>query len=244
MVRTRKRVGALRRAPDGSGFLNCDECRVSVPVALMDMHNCKVKKDLKRFKGKTKTMFCKDKLVYEEPRSPFLFFMESYAKTCRAQDLVEINRQAFQIWKNMSTKEQWPFVLHAQKVDNVYLNLLHQEMNDMSQGEDDEADSALVGKVALQFEDYDNSDGSECWDTCDCRSSTIAACFDEVKDKIQGFYCYAQSPSVIQQCTRYAVRFDAKQWDNGIILVTGEHNAGSCFPIMIPSKSICHLLCR
>ncbi|XP_074310279.1 high mobility group B protein 7 [Silene latifolia] len=167
MVRTQKRVRALRRAPDGSGFQNCDECGVSVPVALMDMHNCKAKRDLKRLKRKTNNIFCKEKLVYEEPRSPFLFFMESYAETCKAHDLVEINREAFEKWKNMSTKEQWPFILHAQKVENVYLKLLHQEMNEMSQEEDDEADSALVGKVALQFEDYENSDSSECCDTCD-----------------------------------------------------------------------------
>ncbi|XP_057526685.1 high mobility group B protein 7-like [Amaranthus tricolor] len=44
-AKQRKRVEAdtpaiLKRAKDGSAFARCEECNSSVPVALIDMHNC------------------------------------------------------------------------------------------------------------------------------------------------------------------------------------------------------------
>ncbi|KAL9231475.1 hypothetical protein vseg_006701 [Gypsophila vaccaria] len=169
--RSRKRVRALCRAPDGSAFQKCDECGVSVAVALMDIHECKmmktVKTSVKRFKGNVNVNVVKKSIVCEEPRSPFLFFLESYAKTCDARDLVQINNEAFQKWKNMPRKEQWPYILQAQKVEKDYLRAIHQEINELSQEEDDEADSAAVGKFAQHYEDFDNSECSHSWDSCD-----------------------------------------------------------------------------
>ncbi|KAL2938991.1 High mobility group B protein 7 [Bienertia sinuspersici] len=50
----RKRVEAetpsaasLRRAKDGSAFARCEECNSSVPVALIDMHNCSMEARIK-----------------------------------------------------------------------------------------------------------------------------------------------------------------------------------------------------
>jgi len=44
--RQRKRVdvetGSLKRASDGSGFIKCDVCNKHIPVALSDMHDCKL----------------------------------------------------------------------------------------------------------------------------------------------------------------------------------------------------------
>lgn len=44
--RQRKRVdvdlSSLKRASDGSGFMKCDVCHKDVPVALSDMHDCKL----------------------------------------------------------------------------------------------------------------------------------------------------------------------------------------------------------
>ncbi|KAK9699961.1 hypothetical protein RND81_08G207100 [Saponaria officinalis] len=167
--RSRKRVRALCRAPDGSAFQKCDECGVSVAVALMDMHECNMKmKNVKRLKENINVdNVVKKKVLIEEPRSPFIFFMESYGKICETRDLVEINNEAFQKWKNMSQKEQWPYILQAQKVEKAYVKALHQEINEMSQEEDDEADSATVGKFVQHYEDYDNSDCSHSWDSCD-----------------------------------------------------------------------------
>ncbi|KAL2896523.1 High mobility group B protein 7 [Bienertia sinuspersici] len=106
---TRKRVRAFnntpRRAPDGSAFIKCDECGVSVAVALMDMHDCKVKKDVKKFKGRDlKPLIPENVSDDEQPRSPFMFFMESYSKSCEGKTLVEINREACEIWKKMPAK--------------------------------------------------------------------------------------------------------------------------------------------
>ncbi|GAB2233575.1 hypothetical protein Droror1_Dr00002801 [Drosera rotundifolia] len=38
---------SLRRAKDGSGFVRCEECNSSVPVALIDMHNCSLEAKIK-----------------------------------------------------------------------------------------------------------------------------------------------------------------------------------------------------
>lgn len=161
-LRNRKRVRALRRGPDGSAFQNCDGCGVSVPVALIDMHECQVKKDVKRFKGKCdRPPVVKKSNISEEPRSAFHFFMESYTKTCDGGDMIEVDREAFEKWKTMTTKEQWPYILQAEKVEKAYMEALNQEVEQMSQEDDDEADSAMVTKFAQQhFQDYESSEHS------------------------------------------------------------------------------------
>ncbi|KAL2897121.1 HMG1/2-like protein [Bienertia sinuspersici] len=74
------------------------------------------------------------------------FFRESYSKSCEGKTLVEINREACEIWKKMPAKEQWPYILQAQKVDKAYSKLLHKEEIRLSQEEDDEVDSGKVTK--------------------------------------------------------------------------------------------------
>ncbi|CAO2825781.1 unnamed protein product [Amaranthus hypochondriacus] len=149
---TRKRVRAFRyappplRAPDGSAFMKCEECGVSVAIALMDMHDCKRQKDVKKFKGKSKPSIPeipKNNVISEQPRSPFMFFMESYSNSCKSgRSSIEVNREAVEEWKKMSTKERWPYILQAQKVDKAYMNILRQEEIQLSQEGDDGADSA------------------------------------------------------------------------------------------------------
>ncbi|XP_021735495.1 high mobility group B protein 7-like [Chenopodium quinoa] len=38
---------SLKRAKDGSAFSRCEECNSSVPVALIDMHNCSIEAKIK-----------------------------------------------------------------------------------------------------------------------------------------------------------------------------------------------------
>ncbi|KAJ8442659.1 hypothetical protein Cgig2_003703 [Carnegiea gigantea] len=134
--RNRKRVRALRRAPDGSAFQN-DECGSSVPVALMDMHECQGTKDVKkdvRIMGKCEPPVVKQMSPSDEPRSAFQFFLESYMKSRNDEDLVEVNREAFDKWKKMSDKEQWPYIQQAEKVERAYMKVIREEVNHMSQG--------------------------------------------------------------------------------------------------------------
>ncbi|XP_044461015.1 high mobility group B protein 7 isoform X2 [Mangifera indica] len=128
-ARTRKRVRALPRAPDGSAFQKCQSCEVLVPIALADMHECERKKEVKRFRG-----VCEKPAVLKrgsgdhQVRSPFRFFMESFVKMYENGNWIDIDRKGFEAWKSMSMEEKRPYVTQAQKVD-------------------DEADSATVGML-------------------------------------------------------------------------------------------------
>ncbi|KAI3751232.1 hypothetical protein L2E82_22280 [Cichorium intybus] len=162
--RTRKRVNALRRAPDGSAFQTCENCGVSIAIVLVDMHECRFKKDVKRLKGEKR-----EQLIWEDveqrfqdqPRSEFRFFMESFVKKCDSKNLVEIERKGFETWKNMSSQEKLPYKLEAKKVNDAYFQKLIKESEDhMSSYVDEEADSAEVGK-------FDTMDGSYEDDSCD-----------------------------------------------------------------------------
>lgn len=101
--RTRKRVHAIadgiRRGPDGSAFQKwyyspfisvsvspvqchlmgsniCSHgCGVSVAIALVDMHDCALKGDVKRFKGQNGVEIPMKQTCSGEPRSSFSFFM-------------------------------------------------------------------------------------------------------------------------------------------------------------------------
>ncbi|KAL6123488.1 hypothetical protein ACLB2K_076010 [Fragaria x ananassa] len=113
--RTRKRVRAIPRAPDGSAFQNCNKCGVSVAVALAGMHECEPSKKVKRFK--------------------------EFTKTRKGRDWIEINREGFEVWKKMSEKERQPYVKEAERIDEAYQKALLKESNDGLKV-DDEADSA------------------------------------------------------------------------------------------------------
>ncbi|KAL4556951.1 hypothetical protein LXL04_035120 [Taraxacum kok-saghyz] len=160
--RTRKRVNALRRAPDGSAFQTCESCGVSVAIVLLDMHDCESKKDVKRSKGETA-----EHLIWEEveqrfqdqPRSEFRFFMESFGKNSGTKNLFEIERKGFAKWKNMSSQEKLPYELEAKKVNDAYFQKLLKESEDqMFSCVDEEADSAEVGKFEKFHGPFDDGD--------------------------------------------------------------------------------------
>lgn len=50
-------------------------CGVSVAIALADMHDCGLKRDVKRFKGQRGVQNLRKQTCLGEPRSPFRLFM-------------------------------------------------------------------------------------------------------------------------------------------------------------------------
>uniref|UniRef100_A0A2N9J7N6 HMG box domain-containing protein n=1 Tax=Fagus sylvatica TaxID=28930 RepID=A0A2N9J7N6_FAGSY len=155
-TRKRKRVHAVRRAPDGSAFQKCDNCGVSVAIALADMHECEIKKEVQRFRGvcgrqSVVTQSQSDTFV-DQPR-------ESFVKTCKTRNLISIDQTGFGIWKNMTNEERKPYIIEAKRVDSSYLKALLGEVNNM-QEVDDEADSAMVGKFDQFYEAYGDSENS------------------------------------------------------------------------------------
>ncbi|MCL7040985.1 hypothetical protein MKW94_024252 [Papaver nudicaule] len=169
LVRNRKRVFPLRRAPDGSAFLKCDLCGVSVAIAIYDMHECKKLKQARKggkqrcesFSGddQRKALKCEDgsnngeKSFSDQPRSAFCFFMESLQKG----NFIHVDRNGFEKWKCMSDKERSPFVLEAEKVNSAYENILLKEVQ-IEPLMDDEADSAKVNKF-----DWDVDESDDIW---------------------------------------------------------------------------------
>ncbi|KAL6977535.1 hypothetical protein U1Q18_026334 [Sarracenia purpurea var. burkii] len=85
---------------------------------------------------------------------------EKFLKTSKDSDQIEIDRNGFETWRNMSKQERLPFVLQAEKVNSEYVNALLQDVEGTSRV-DDEADSAEVGKYDLNYEDYASYDDSE-----------------------------------------------------------------------------------
>ncbi|KAJ9175976.1 hypothetical protein P3X46_014471 [Hevea brasiliensis] len=164
--RIRKRVHAVRRAPDGSAFEKCDNCGASVPIALADMHECEAqpKTAVKRFKGLNGKQNIVERCYSDQPRSPFRIFMEDFMNTCKKRKLIDIDRKGFEIWRNMSKEERQPYVNNATKVNLAYLKSLIQEVHDSSEV-DEEADSAMVGKFDPFYEDYGYNDNSDSFDS-------------------------------------------------------------------------------
>ncbi|KAF6143122.1 hypothetical protein GIB67_041190 [Kingdonia uniflora] len=167
----RKRVFAiLRRAPDGSAFQKCDSCKVSIALALFDMHVCNPKtsvknnhKRLKRGESGNPTSIVKQQQegsFVDQPRSPFCFFMEYFKKTQSCEGLIDVDRKGFETWKCMSPKERHQFVLQAESVNSSYNKALLKEIDEKSEVSD-EADSAMVGKLDLDYNDYDDSEDSD-----------------------------------------------------------------------------------
>ncbi|KMT18895.1 hypothetical protein BVRB_2g029960 [Beta vulgaris subsp. vulgaris] len=178
--RTRKRVRVPRRAPDGSAFAKCDGCGISVAVALMDMHECNVKKDVKKFKGvDSKPSINENNNISEQPRSPFMFFMETYSETCKDRALIEINRETVEKWKKMTSEEKLPYVIKARKVDEAYSRVLHQEEIKLSQEGDDEAESANSYKHYNRYENSEDHDPEdEGWNNLSCKLHEDCLCVE------------------------------------------------------------------
>ncbi|GAB4827680.1 hypothetical protein Ancab_034566 [Ancistrocladus abbreviatus] len=78
------------------------------------------------------------------------------------ESLIDIDQKGWKKWKNMSKQEWKPFILQAEKVNTDYLETLLQETNDMilMSQEDDEADSAKVGKFDMDYRNDDFPDYS------------------------------------------------------------------------------------
>ncbi|XP_050210782.1 uncharacterized protein LOC126661066 isoform X1 [Mercurialis annua] len=151
-VRTRKRVYAdtIRRGNDGSAFQKCDECGVLVVIALADMHACQGDqtnlKIVKRFKGVNGNQKIVGENYRDQPRSGFSIFMEEFRSTCKKGKQIEIDRNGFETWRKMSNKERKPYAIKAEEVNSAYVERLFQEIDYSSEVDDDEADSAIVGK--------------------------------------------------------------------------------------------------
>ncbi|KAL0736538.1 hypothetical protein Bca4012_012748 [Brassica carinata] len=177
--RTRKRVEAVRRAADGSAFEKCEECGVTIAIALFDMHECggEKRREVKRFKcvssGKIDDI---SKPSFEdEPRSPFVFFLEDFRKSYGGS-MVEASRICFTVWKNMSGEDQKPFIARAVEVDLAHNRKLKEEAQRLYKT-DDEADSKAVGKFDKCYdheeEEYGSSDHFEkvFWYVCSISKS-------------------------------------------------------------------------
>ncbi|XP_075671930.1 high mobility group B protein 7 isoform X1 [Castanea sativa] len=140
-ARTRKRVHAVLRAPDGSAFQKCESCGVSIAIALADMHECETEKELavKRFRGVCGRQSVvtesqsQSHTIGEQPRSPFRLFMENFLKTCKGRNLISIDQAGFDIWKNMSKEEREPYIIEAKRVNSSYMKALLGEVNNMQE---------------------------------------------------------------------------------------------------------------
>ncbi|KAF8081932.1 hypothetical protein N665_0856s0021 [Sinapis alba] len=169
MARVRKRVQAVRRAADGSAFDKCEECGVMIAIALFDMHECGEKRsEVKRFKciSSDRTDSKPVESFEEEPRSPFVFFLEDFRKSYKG-DMVNASRLCFIVWKNMSREDQKPFIARAEEVDLAHNRRLQEEAQSIYKA-DDEADSKAAAKFDKlcecydhKEEDYDSSDHFE-----------------------------------------------------------------------------------
>ncbi|KAJ0233766.1 hypothetical protein HA466_0277950 [Hirschfeldia incana] len=167
MARIRKRVQAVRRAADGSAFDKCEECGATIAIALFNMHECgeKRSRDVKKFKG-IDTISGPTLSFEDEPRSPFVFFLEDLRKSYKGK-MVDASRICFTVWKNLSTEDQKPFVARAEEVDLAHNRRLQEEARSIYKA-DDEADSKPAAKFDKlcecydhEEEDYDSSDHFE-----------------------------------------------------------------------------------
>ncbi|CAI9091837.1 OLC1v1026937C2 [Oldenlandia corymbosa var. corymbosa] len=157
-ARTRKRVNAIRRGPDGSAFQQCERCGFSVAIALADMHECESNDKVKKFRGWPRGGSPKTTLNYEDqPRSAFRFFMEEFVEECEEEDEVVVDRKGFEKWKKMSKEDREQYVIKAEKVNLAYIKALLEEENNIF-WVDDEADSAEVGKFDKNYPQGDYSD--------------------------------------------------------------------------------------
>ncbi|XP_056847121.1 LOW QUALITY PROTEIN: uncharacterized protein LOC108814470 [Raphanus sativus] len=135
-----------------------------IAIALIDMHECggEKRREVKRFKCVSSGKIIDDgddisKPSFEdEPRSPFLFFLEDFKKSY-VGNMVEASRICFIVWKNMSGEDQRPFIARAVKVDLAHNRKLKEEAQSICKT-DDEADSKAVGKFDKLYECYDHEE--------------------------------------------------------------------------------------
>ncbi|KAI3705681.1 hypothetical protein L1987_75922 [Smallanthus sonchifolius] len=129
--RSRKRVNALRRGPDGSAFQICGSCGISIAIALADMHECESKMEVRKLKvEEVGFRFEVEQRFRDEPRSEFRFFMESFGKNYDTKNYIEMDRKGSETWKNMSSEERLPYVIQAKTVNDAYYEKLLKESED------------------------------------------------------------------------------------------------------------------
>ncbi|XP_040996375.1 high mobility group B protein 7 [Juglans microcarpa x Juglans regia] len=163
--RNRKRVRAFRRAPDGSAYRKCNSCGVSVAIALADLHECETKKVVvQRFRGVSERQNVVKPTFGDQPRSPFRVFMESFVKTCKTINVISIDQNGLDTWKNMSKEERKPYIIEAERVNHSYGKALLEEVDNL-QEVNDEADSAMVGKFDQFYEGYEDYKNSYSFDS-------------------------------------------------------------------------------
>ncbi|XP_073137764.1 WEB family protein At2g40480-like [Henckelia pumila] len=163
MAHPRKRIYGIRRGADGSAFQKCENCGLSVAIALADMHDCGIEKNVpKKLKSRCEDGDFMGQRIQDQPRSAFHFFMDEFMKDFEDGNKVEIHEKGYEKWTNMTKKERQPFVLVADKLNSDYVKLLIKEESEI-QVVDDEADSAEVGKFDpnyMNHEMYYDSDSS------------------------------------------------------------------------------------
>ncbi|KAG2667614.1 hypothetical protein I3760_15G124200 [Carya illinoinensis] len=144
--RNRKRARAVCCAPDGSTYRKCNSCRFLVAIALAHLHECETKKVVvHRFKGVSERQNVEKLTFGDQPKSPFRVFMESFVKTCKTINVISIDQNRLDIWKNMSKEERKPYIIEAERVNHSYGKVLLEEVDNL-QEVNNEADSAMVGK--------------------------------------------------------------------------------------------------
>ncbi|KAG2730598.1 hypothetical protein I3843_01G296000 [Carya illinoinensis] len=173
--RNRKRVRAVRRAPDGSAFRKCNSCGVSVAIALADLHECETKKVVvQRFRGVSERPNVVKPTFGDQPRSAFRVFMESFVKTCKTINVITIDQNGLDTWKNMSKEERKPYIIEAERVNHSYGKALLEEVDNLQEDlndikdmlqVNDEADSAMVGKFDQFYEGYEDYENSNSFDS-------------------------------------------------------------------------------
>ncbi|OWM69887.1 hypothetical protein CDL15_Pgr025736 [Punica granatum] len=167
--RARKRVYPIRRAADGSAFEQCDQCGISVAIALADMHECQPgKKEVKRFRGLSANhdfIRAGGQSFAHQPRSAFCFFMESLRETSSEESFLDLDRKGFEMWKNMSDEEKRPYLTEAEKVNAAYYATLLNEVKGMQKSKvEDGANSPMLwkfDKFLEEYQDHEDSDSSE-----------------------------------------------------------------------------------
>ncbi|XWS56961.1 hypothetical protein CRYUN_Cryun09bG0130500 [Craigia yunnanensis] len=90
--------------------------------------------------------------------------LESFMETNKNGNLIDIDGKGFETWKNMCKEERQPYVTQAGKVDSAYKKDVIEEEKNITEVDDDEADSAMVGKFDQFYEDceyYETSDDDE-----------------------------------------------------------------------------------
>ncbi|KAG9455219.1 hypothetical protein H6P81_008123 [Aristolochia fimbriata] len=187
---SRKRIYPIHRAPDGSAFQKCGSCGTNVIYVLFDMHDgeCRRKKESsggnKRLKSSDQNAMPKSSeenssiessIISSQPRSPFRFFMEDFRRSYADSDWIQIDREGFQKWKNMSKEERQPYVVMADEVNSSYDRGLLDSVEEVVG-----TDSETVKNYYPDNEHEGFMDDSDCYLNFDTSGMTDTSGFDQL----------------------------------------------------------------